>query len=244
MEITIERFSKGAAMARGIAVIIDVFRAYSVEAYAFSRGAERIYPIADLEEAYAFKRAHPEYLLAGERSARMPEGFDFGNSPAQLECAELTGKTLIHTTSAGTQGVVAAKNADRILVAALVNAQATAEYIRTLGAKRVSLVCMGYENRLPAAEDEACAEYIRSLLLGTPYDLKTAVVRLRESETSGKRFFIPENQSFAPERDFTLCTRNDIFPFAMEVRQDREGRAYTECVRPKTGMQYTGEREE
>ena len=137
----------------------------------------------------------------------------------------MTGKTLIHTTSAGTQGIIAAEKADRILVAALVNAKATAQYIQQLGVDRVSLVCMGYEDRVPTEEDTVCAEYIRSILLKQPYDQAAAVKLMRE--TSGQRFFIPEDQSFAPQRDFALCIQFDQFPFAMEIRQDEAGRNYT-----------------
>ena len=225
MHITIDHLSDGAARAEGVAVIIDVFRAYSVESYAFARGADRIYPIANLEEAYAMKRRHPSYLLAGERKSQKPEGFDYGNSPAQIEFEDLTGRTLIHTTSAGTQGIIAAAKADRILVAALVNAGATAQYLQQLGAERISLVCMGYENRFPIEEDTVCAEYIRSVLLQQPFDKEAAVKLMRE--TSGQRFFVPENQSFAPVRDFELCTQFDRFPFAMEIRRDPDGLCYT-----------------
>lgn len=229
MHITIDHLSAGAARAEGVAVIIDVFRAYSVEGYAFSRGAQRIYPVADLALAYDLKAKHPEFLLAGERKAMMPEGFDYGNSPAQLETADLRRKTLIHTTSAGTQGIVAARGADKILVAALVNAKATAAYIRQLGAQRVSLVCMGYENRVPAVEDTVCAEYIKALLQGEGFDKEAAIAKMRASETSGQRFFIPENQSFAPMRDFELCTAFDRFDFAMEIRYNNF-LPHTACV--------------
>ena len=50
MEITIDHLTAGAARARGVAVIIDVFRAYSVECYAYHAGAERIYPIGRLDK--------------------------------------------------------------------------------------------------------------------------------------------------------------------------------------------------
>ena len=180
MEITIDHLTAGAAHARGVAVIIDVFRAYSVECYAYHAGVERIYPLGDLDEAYALKRAHPDYLLAGERHARMGEGFDFGNSPSQLQNADLRGRRMIHTTSAGTQGIRAAANADRILLASLVNARATVEYLRRLAPERVSFVCMGFENLRPTQEDTVCAEYMRSLLLGEPYPLEASVAALRD----------------------------------------------------------------
>ena len=230
MEITIDHLTAGAARARGVAVIIDVFRAYTVECWAYHRGAARIYPVADLQEAYDFHKAHPDYLLAGERHERKAPGFDYGNSPAALEQAVLDGKTLIHTTSAGTQGIVAAIHAQRILVAALVNAAATAGYLQALGASRVSLVCMGFENTRPSLEDTVCAEYIRAQLLGQPYDMEGAVERLRQGP--GQRFFLPEHQDFSPERDFALCTQVDRFPFALEIRRDEAGRAYTARVEP------------
>ena len=52
MEVTIHQLLEGAREARGVTVVIDVFRAYSVESYAFAGGMERIYPVGNLEEAY------------------------------------------------------------------------------------------------------------------------------------------------------------------------------------------------
>ncbi len=228
MEITIDHLTAGAARAEGVTVVIDVFRAYTFESWAYARGAARIYPLASLDEAMALKAAHPRWLLAGERHGRPGEGFDFGNSPAQLEHTDLQGRTVIHTTSAGTQGIEAAVHADRILPAALVNAAATARYIQKLNPSRVSLVCMGFENTRPTEEDTLCAEYIRSLLLGNPMDVRAEIPALREGP--GARFFVPEDQSFAPSRDFDLCTDIDRFPFALEIRRDENGRNYTKRV--------------
>lgn len=228
MDITIDHLTAGAARAEGVTVVIDVFRAYTFECWAYARGAVRIYPLASLEAAEAWKADHPRWLLAGERHGRPGEGFDFGNSPAQLETVDLQGRTVIHTTSAGTQGIEAAVHADRILPASLVNAAATARYIQKLNPQRVSLVCMGFENTRPTEEDTLCAEYIRSLLLGQPLDVRGAIPALREGP--GARFFVPEDQSFAPSRDFDLCTDVDKFPFALEIHQDEKGRNYTKRV--------------
>ena len=228
MDITIDHLTAGAARARGVTVVIDVFRAYTFECWAYARGAERIYPLASLEEAEALKARHPGWLLAGERHGRPGAGFDLGNSPAQLEQSDLQGRTLIHTTSAGTQGIEAAVHADRILPAALVNAAATARYIRSLCPSRVSLVCMGFENTRPTEEDTLCARYIRALLLGQALDVAAEIPALRRGP--GARFFIPEDQSFAPQRDFALCTELDRFPFALEIRRDGDGRRYTARV--------------
>ena len=173
MNIRILQLLEGARRASGVAVIIDVFRAFSLEAYLMDRGARAILPVADVGRAYAMKRADPEIALVGERHGKKCEGVDFGNSPSEVEAAEFTGKTVVHTTSAGTQGVAAAKNADLILVGSLVTARATAGYIRSLDPQEVSLVCMGWEAKEETAEDTLCAGYIRSLLLGEPFALQS-----------------------------------------------------------------------
>ena len=78
-------------------------------------GAERVLPVGAKETACRLKEEHPDYLLAGERHGAILPGFDMGKSPAQAEKMDLEGKTIIHTTSAGTQGVANARKADIIL---------------------------------------------------------------------------------------------------------------------------------
>ena len=228
MQITIDHLTAGAARAEGIVVVIDVFRAYTFECFAYWRGIERIYPVAGLENAYAYSHSHPEYLLAGERGGKKAEGFDFGNSPTEIENLDLTGRTLIHTTSAGTQGIEAAIHAEKILPAALVNAQATVRYLRRLTPERVSFVCMGFQNEYPTLEDTVCAEYMRAMLLDKPYDPAVREPELRKGP--GARFFIPEHQSFAPEHDYYLSLEANRFPFALEIAYDENGERYTQKV--------------
>ncbi len=166
MNVEILELIEGAKKAKGTAVVIDVFRAFSLECYLFGRGAARIYPVGGMEEAFALKRAHPEYILIGERHGKMVEGCDFGNSPSQTQGADFKGKTVIHSTSAGTQGIVNASGADRIITGSLVNAGAVADYIRSLDPETVSLIAMGNSGVRTAKEDVLCAQYIRSLLTG------------------------------------------------------------------------------
>ena len=166
MNIRVLQLIEGARQARGLTVIIDVFRAYSVEAYLLHRGAAKIIPLADADAAYRLKEAQPEMLLAGERGGKILPGFDFGNSPSQLERVDLTGNTVVHTTSAGTQGIANALNADEIIAGSLVSARAIAAYIRQKNPAEVSLVCRGLAGKRETDEDTLCARYIRSLLQG------------------------------------------------------------------------------
>ena len=221
MDIQILHLVEGAKAARGIAVIIDVFRAFTVETYLMRNNAAKIIPVGDVAAAFDYRKNHPGTLLCGEREGVMIEGFDFGNSPSQLEHVDLTGKTVVHTTSAGTQGIANAVHADEILTGSLVNASAVAEYIRRKNPAQVSLVCMGLGCLRPIEEDTLCAEYIRSLLEGEPLDnMEARMADLKN--TSGAKFFAPETLHVFPQRDFELCVKLDTVPFVLRLTRDEE----------------------
>src|SRR5690606_31509547 len=215
MLIHVSDFVAGARAARGVAVVIDVFRAFSLAAYAMSRGAARIVPVADVQTAYALKRQHPEWLLIGERHARPLPGFDCGNSPTELEKLDVSGRTIIHTTHSGTQGLANALHADEVLTGALVNAAAIVRYLQAQRPPKVTLVRMGHEARENCEEDDLCAELLRSRLLGEPMPVAGLRQRLRTA-ASARKFFDPACD-WAPERDFDLCTRVDEFDFVLQL---------------------------
>ena len=221
MNIQILHLVDGAKKAKGITVIIDVFRAFSVEAYFLALGAEKIIPVGDVELAYRLKRENPDCILAGERGGKILPGFDVGNSPSELVKLDVTGKTVVHTTSAGTQGIANAKNADIILGASLVNAKATAEYIKALCIDDVSLVCMGLEAKAQTEEDNLCAEYIKAILEGKNPDISEKTANLKN--TSGAKFFDKTQNDVFPEADFYMCTELDKFGFAMRLEKSENG---------------------
>ena len=103
MNIKILELIDGAKQAEGLTVVIDVLRAFSLEVCLFAQGAEKIYPIGDMNEAFALKAEHPDWLLFGERGGAKVPGCDYGNSPTGIAGIDFTGKTLIHSTSAGTR---------------------------------------------------------------------------------------------------------------------------------------------
>ena len=101
MNITVEKRVEGAKKAVGLTVMIDVFRAFTLEAYAFDQGCEKIILVSSIQQAFALKQKHPEYVLVGERDGVRIEGFDFGNSPSIIRSVDLSGKTLVHTSTNG-----------------------------------------------------------------------------------------------------------------------------------------------
>jgi 2-phosphosulfolactate phosphatase len=218
MEIKILQLLDGAKQAKGLTVIIDVFRAFSTACYAVNNGIQKIYPVGDLDQAYLMKQKNPEYILVGERFEQKPEGFDFGNSPSQLLTSDLEGKTMVHTTSSGTQGIANAKGASEIITGSFVNASAIVNYIMQQNPQQVSLVCMGYSCQYPTDEDTLLAVYLKNELEGNLNDFKSMVEQIRIGD--GARFFAPEKQEWAPAADFELCLSLNRFDFVLKVDQD------------------------
>jgi 2-phosphosulfolactate phosphatase len=159
-------------------------------------------------------------LLRRERDSTKPPDFDFGNSPAELERAEVAGKTLIQTTSNGTAGINAAHGADRIYAGAFVTAEATVRAILRHAPAIVTLVAIGRRNgTIRADEDELCALYLRARLEGRQPDV-AAVRGLLASMP-------PPNPKLVAEGAYDLKDREtaaqvDAMKLVITVR--REGR--------------------
>lgn len=228
MNIKILQLIEGAKQATGLTVIIDVFRAFTVEAYLVNNGVEKLIPVGDKQIAYDYKEKYKDCILIGERRGIMLEGFDYGNSPTQIEKIDFSGKTVVHTTSSGTQGIANAKNAKEILTGSLVNAKAIAEYIKMQNPEDVSLVCMGNGGESEAREDTLCAEYIKSLLESKDLNLNYEIENLKN--IAGKRFFDPKLQDIFPERDFYLATELNKFNFVLKLEKDNEGMNYIKRI--------------
>ena len=127
-----------------IVVIIDIFRATTAICIAFEYGAEKIIPVATIEEALAWKK---KGMLAGaEREAVKVDGFDFGNSPFDYNGEHVRGKSIVLTTTNGTQAIEAAKDAHKVVVGSFLNIKALCEFL--ISEKRnILLLCSGWKNK-------------------------------------------------------------------------------------------------
>ncbi len=207
--------------ATGVVIAVDVLRAFSTAAFAFSRGANKILPVGTLEEAYQIKARLPDSLALGEVDGKLIPGFDYGNSPTQIRKLDLTGKTLIQRTSAGTQGLVRSGKARHLLAASFCVASATVKYIRELAPEAVTFVVTGQIGDGFGDEDQACAEFLETLLRGASPDPEPFIQRVYQSK-DGSLFQNPV-QTYFPKTDLLYCTQIDAFDFAMPVfREDRQ----------------------
>ena len=220
MHIEILHLIEGARQAKGLTVIIDVFRAFSTACYVVRNGAKEIIPVGDVDLAYQLKEENAEYVLIGERRGKMLPGFDYGNSPADIQSVDFSGKTIIQTTSAGTQGFANAKDADELISGSFVNAEAIVTYIKMKDPAQTSLVCMGTWAVTPNDEDTLCAEYIAGRLKNQKFDKKEIYRKLKDSKTA--RIFFDPAVTWAPQMDFDLCLNIGLCDFVLKAEKFKD----------------------
>lgn len=127
-----------------IVVVIDVLRATTAICAAFEDGVEAVIPVASIEEAMEYK--NKGYIVGAERNAEVLEGFDFGNSPLTFKNGNYKGKTIVLTTTNGTQAIEVAKNAKIVIIGAFYNLDAVCDFLEKED-KDVLLLCAGWKER-------------------------------------------------------------------------------------------------
>jgi 2-phosphosulfolactate phosphatase len=222
MEITRGSLLAGAQAARGLSVVIDVFRAFSCAPLLFSMGVEKGILVSTPEEAIALKKEDAALVLLGEVDGAPIEGFDFGNSPSQIlkqDPAFFTGKTIVQRTSSGVQGALAAlENSDEVLLASFALAASTARYIRKKNPAHVSILAMGWNLEVIAPEDEWCATYITHLLGKGAYNHIQALREIIFHEQAQK--FLQRKKLHFPPEDPLLCLQRDVYDFVLRAERE------------------------
>jgi 2-phosphosulfolactate phosphatase len=229
MEIVVRSLLDGADKATGSVAIIDVFRAFTTAAVALANGASRITMVGTVEEALALRDRGIGQICMGEVQGRAPATFDYGNSPFEISQVDFRGQAIIQRTSAGTQGIVSAKMADRLYAASLVTASATARALRSEAPECITLVAMGSNAVVRADEDELCALHLRNVLEGRPGD-PNAVRQLILAGSEAQRFHDPARPHFHPG-DLDIALDIDRYEFAIRVSLE-DGRPVARIEKP------------
>jgi 2-phosphosulfolactate phosphatase len=125
-------------------VVIDIFRASTAICAAIAAEAEKIIPVKTIDEALACK--DKGFILASERDGKKIEGFDMGNSPQKFYDPLLRGKTIVLSTTNGTDAIYAASVGDSVLIGSFLNVSALAQKLVQLN-NDVILLCAGWKNR-------------------------------------------------------------------------------------------------
>ncbi|MEM6783409.1 MAG: 2-phosphosulfolactate phosphatase, partial [Bacteroidota bacterium] len=146
---------------RGCTVVaIDVLRACSTIVTALANGAKALIPVSDMVQAgrLAANLDADTGLLGGERGGKRIDGFQVGNSPAEYTPEAVMDRTVVLTTTNGTQAIARAKQAHAVTIGCFLNASRIVEYLRTVETEIV-LHCAGWQGRI-ALEDTLFAGYV------------------------------------------------------------------------------------
>ncbi|MGB2953822.1 MAG: 2-phosphosulfolactate phosphatase [Gaiellaceae bacterium] len=176
-------FTPAETLEAPVAVVVDVMRATSTIAQALASGYRRVLCCAEIEEARALRDSLDEpAVLAGERNAKLIEGFDFGASPRDF--LEPRAETIVMTTTNGTRAILTAVSHCRtVLLGSLLDLGAAAT---AAGEPRedVTIVCAGFQGRF-AIDDAYCAGRLVELLEGERTDSAVASAVIARAFPSG-----------------------------------------------------------
>lgn len=206
-----------------VAVVVDVFRAFTTAAVAFDCGAQRIICVRELDQARALRTRYPNALLMGEDLGLRPAEFDLGNSPAAASQLDLSDRVVIQRTSNGTKGLIEAETTHVLAASAVVASATIAHVSRALPDADVEFVATR-----PGGEDQACIDFMSSLLQGDQPDPDALVIELRSiaadsvskwADRLGQEH--PEVMAYAA--DVAMCCDVDCFDTAMVGNRTSDG---------------------
>jgi len=203
---------EGARQARGLAVVIDVLRSFTVSAYALAGGARECRLVTTTDAARALAATMPGALVCAEEEGLPVPGIAISNSPTQIVAAELTGKVLVQRSSAGTPVAAAVNEGIDIFAASLVVASATLQACLLRHPTTLTLIASADD-----PEDHACALYMETILRGETPDLDQLLQPLRATERY-QRLIKGEWPGFPPT-DLELALQPDRFGFAMPAQR-------------------------
>jgi 2-phosphosulfolactate phosphatase len=206
---------EGARSARGVVIVVDVLRSFTVSAYALAGGARECLLVSTVEEALAVAQKIPGAVVCAEVDGLPVPGIAISNSPTQIQAADVRGRTLIQRSSAGTPAMAAVTTTEGIFAASFVVAGATAQACLLRRPHVVTLIASA-----DFPEDHACAKYLEALLRGGREDVVSLLAPLRASE----RYHMHMSGTWPgfPATDIELALAIDRFDFAMPATR-RDG---------------------
>ncbi len=150
-----------------VAVVLDVVFATTTVAMALAEGAREVIAVPEIADAIGY--AGDDTVLAGEKDAEVPPGFEHF-APTVLSRAGLRGRRLVLVTTNGTVALANSAGAAHVYAAALVNAEAVcSRLLERHREETLLLVCSASRHRFNI-EDFIGAGYLVSRLTAADPD--------------------------------------------------------------------------
>ena len=229
-----EKGAREAARQGAAVVVVDTYRASTTIAVLVAHGA-RVVPVPSIEEA----ELYPADFRIGERGSAKVKGFDFGNSPTEVEEARIpAGSTVVLSSTNGTRIIEAANGSPAIYIGAFVNAGAVAEeLLRPAGSdSHVVVVGCGWRGRRSSEDESAAGEILARLQEGgaSLEDRAERIVRTHRerpksallTNTAARRL-----KRLGYERDLPFCLSPDNVPVVPLLLDGAFVRAGSQAIR-------------
>jgi len=179
-----------------------------------------------VEEARQQKIKDPALLLAGERGGLPPEGFDLGNSPEEFQ--GLKGRRVVMTTTNGTAAIESVQTASKVLIGALLNIDALANYLFTHPPKKLWLICAGTGEEF-SLEDAYAAGALVTRLSDDQGLSDSAIITRSLYEQVGEDLheWLRETQNgrqlrkIGKDSDIIWCARLSLFDLVCQLKGGR-----------------------
>ncbi len=142
-----------------VVVLIDVLRTCTVAPMLFDQGASSLSLTTSMRRARAAAAGN---VLVGERQGVPPEGFNHGNSPANLARIGFGGRDVVMVSENAPRWLEQLGGARHVLLGSLYNAGAVARRAAALAGSRIDLVCSGFAGE-PDLDDTLAAAVIAGL---------------------------------------------------------------------------------
>lgn len=190
-----------------IVVVVDILRATSCMTTAFANGVQSIIPVATIEECLEYK--NKGYLAAAERDGKTADGFDLGNSPFSYMDPSFKGKTLVVTTTNGTQAITKSRAAAQILIGAFLSKTAMINYLAVQNMD-VLVLCSGWRGTFNMEDTLYAGALVSGLEGKLHHDSDSALMakRLYDSARYDMMKYLEDSTHF--KRLSRLNSYNDI----------------------------------
>jgi 2-phosphosulfolactate phosphatase len=197
-----------------LVVVIDVLRAFTTACYAMNNNPKDYIVVGHLSSARKLKKEHPDYVLMGERGGIKLPGFDYGNSPNEVKNVDFSNKTIVHTTTLGTRGIVNAFRCTKeVITGSFANAGAIINYIKKEKPDFVYL--FPTDGMTDDNEDILLAKYIKGYFENKQLDMNY-VKNQMASHITGKFYLDNPYISYFRE-DLSLAFDPDKFNFVLKA---------------------------
>lgn len=144
-----------------IVVVVDILRASTVVCTMIHNGAKEIIPVSSLEEAREYKAKG--FLVVAERDGKKLDFADLGNSPFYFTPEVVSGKTIVYSTTNGTNAITIGKQAKQILIGSFLNIGALAEFLKELG-NDILVLCAGWKGKFSLEDSVYAGALVRRLI--------------------------------------------------------------------------------